>query len=342
MLRPFFVLLASLLFSLASLILVRSFGINWDYHVDAVTYVETSSVVANEIFKGSSPVNLGYFVVCHLLGSSPSLIVLFNVIIYSVGNMSVVPFFRALPFSSRVSSMLFIVFAISPYRVYLSTTLLKDTLVISISLLLFLPLLSSFRNPSILKHLSIVPLAGLLLVRLQAISYLVIPMRFGRSLSRNLLIFFALFILLQSLQVYLGTSIFSTIESASSSDMSFREYDTVPSFASMGITGSFLRMLIWPVFVATGSFILFSPSLQFLFVATGSFAFFIVFLVYFRKSYIGLSSFMLLALTASVTTGFTSFVRYALPIQCISFLFALRAISNEYSRSSRSGVISAG
>lgn len=341
MLNPFFALVASLLFSLASLTLVRSFGINWDYHVDAVTYVETSSVVANEIFNGSSPVNLGYFVVCHLLDSSPSLIVFFNIFVYSLGNMFMVPFFRGLPFSSGASSMLFIVFAISPYRVYLSTTLLKDTLVISISLLLFLPLLSTVRNPTILKPLSLVPLAGLLLVRLQAISYLVIPMRFTRSLSRNLLIFFALFILLQSLQVYLGSSVFSTIESASSSDMSFREYDTVPSFASMGITGSFLRMLIWPVFVATGSFILFSPSLQFFFVATGSFAFFIICIIYFRKSYIGLSSFMLLALTASVTTGFTSFVRYALPIQCISFLFTLRAIAADHFRLSSPAIVSA-
>lgn len=340
MISPFFVLVASLLFSLASLTILRSFGINWDYHVDAVTYVETSSVVANEIFKGSSPINSAYFVVCHLLGSSPSLIILFNIIVYSVGNMLVVPFFRALPFSSRVSSILFIVFAISPYRVYLSTTLLKDTLVITISLLLFLPILSAVRNPSILKPLFLVPLAGLLLVRLQAISYLVIPMRFSRSLSRNLLIFSALCILLQSLQLYLGSSVFSVIESASSSDMSFREYDTVPSFASMGIIGSFLRMLIWPVFVATGSFILFSPSLQFAFVATGSFAFFIACLVYFKKSYIGLSSFMLLALTASVTTGFTSFVRYALPIQCISFLLALRAIASDYSRPPSSANIS--
>jgi len=341
MLSPFFALVASLLFSLASLTLVRSFGINWDYHVDAVTYVETSSVVANEIFKGSSPVNSAYFVVCHLLDSSPFLIVLFNIIIYSVGNMLIVPFFRALPFSSRVSLILFIVFAISPYRVYLSTTLLKDTLVLTISLLLFLPFLSAVRNPSILKPLSLVSLAGLLLVRLQAISYLVIPMRFSRSLSRNLLIFSALFILLQSLQLYLGSSIFSTIESASSSDMSFREYDTVPSFASMGITGSFLRMLIWPVFVATGSFILFSPSLQFLFVATGSFAFFVICIVYFRRSYIGLSSFMLLALTASVTTGFTSFVRYALPIQCLSFLFTLRSIANDSFRPSRPAIVPA-
>jgi hypothetical protein len=336
MLSPVFVFVSSLLVSLASLTLVRSFGINWDYHIDAVTYVETSSIVANEIFKGSSPVNLGYFLICDLLDSSPSLIVLFNIIIYSLGNMIVAPFFRGLPFSRRLSTILFIVFAISPYRVYLSTTLLKDTLVITLSLLLFLPFLSAVVNSVMPRPLAFIPLTVLLLVRLQAISYLVIPMRLGRRLSRNLLIFFALFILLQSLQAYLGTSVVSVIESASSTDMSFREYDTVPSFSSMGIAGSFLRMLIWPMFVATGSFFLFSPSLQFFFVASGSFAFFIVFLVFFRKSYIGLSSFMLLALTASVTTGFTSFVRYALPVQCISFLFALMAIASVRSRPSYS------
>jgi hypothetical protein len=122
------------------------------------------------------------------------------------------------------------------------------------------------------------------------------------------------------LELYLQDSIFNVIDQASSVDMSFRVYDTVPSFAAFGLFGSFLRMVVWPLLVASGLFVVFSPSIQFFLVSLGCFSFTIVGIIFFKRFYLTLLSFSLLALTSSVTTGFTSFVRYSLPIQCLSYL----------------------
>ena len=317
------VFIFSCLFSVFSLSLLRFIGIDWDYHVDSVTYVETSSSVAQAIFSGSSPLNLGYFLVVDFLGSSPQIVVLFNIFLYSLTNYFSCFFFRDLPLNKSSLLIVSLCFWFSPYRVYLSTTLLKDTLVIFLLILAYLPFLSALKYRRFLSLKSGASLLALFVVRLQSVSYLLLSLRVKPSFKNFLFLVLATSIAFLLLQAYLQTSVFGLIEGSSTTDMSFREYDSVPSFSSLGITGSFLRMLIWPFLITTGLFILFSPSLQFAFVALGSFLLLYASFVYMKRYYITIYSYALLALTSSVTTGFTSFVRYSLPIQCISYLLVL-------------------
>lgn len=329
---PLFIFLLSLACSLVSFFCLRLIGIDWDYHVDAVTYIESSSSVANAIYNGSSPLNLGYFLVVDLLSSNPLFVSLLNIILFSFSNALISRLFRKFSFPSSSRLLLSIIFYFNPYRIYLSTTVLKDTLVIFLSLLTFL---SFFNTPVFRKFISLRSLfsfIALLAVRLQSISYLLLSLRIKPSVKNTLLLItvsFSLFFLLQS---YLQTSIIDVIKGSSTVDMSFRIYDTVPNFSSLGFTGSLLRMLIWPIFVSTGLFFVFSPSFEFFFVCLGSFFFFISIVLTLRKYYITTYSYLLLSLTASVTTGFTSYVRYALPIQCISFLLVLAFCSFQSKR----------
>jgi len=320
---PSLVFFISLVFSLLSLSILRLLGIDWDYHIDSVTYVETSSVVAQAIYSGGLPFNLGYFLLVDFLGSNPSLVVLFNALIFSLTNYFSCFFLRALPLRNSSLLIVSLCFWFSPYRVYLSTTLLKDTFVIFLLLLVYLPFLSNLKYSRFLSLNSIVPFFVLFIVRLQSVSYFLLSLRLKLTPKNILMLVSATLVSFILLQSYLQVSIFSVIEGASTVDMSFRDYDTVPAFASMGIFGSFLRMLIWPLLVTTGLFIFLSPSLQFAFVALGSFMLFYASFVYIKRFYITVYSYALLALTASVTTGFTSFVRYSLPIQCISYLLVL-------------------
>lgn len=328
---PLLVFFISCLFSLFSLLSLRLIGIDWDYHVDSVTYIETSSVVAQAIYSGGSPLNLGYFLLVDFLGSSQGLVVAFNIFIYSLTNYFSCFFLRNLPLNRSSLLIISLAFWFSPYRVYLSTTLLKDTLIIFLLLFLYFPYLSELNYRRFLSLNSCASFLVLIIVRLQSISYLLLSLRLRLSPRNLLLLISSTLLAFLLLQTYLQSSIFTVIEAASTTDMSFREYDSVPSFASYGIIGSFLRMLIWPFLVSTGAFIFLSPSFQFLFVALGSFCFLYASFLCVKRYYVTIYSYALLALTASITTGFTSFVRYSLPIQCISYLLVLSFYKHSFS-----------
>ena len=54
LLSPLLLFLVSISIEIISLILLRLIGIDWDYHIDAVTYVEKSQSVSNAIFNNGN------------------------------------------------------------------------------------------------------------------------------------------------------------------------------------------------------------------------------------------------------------------------------------------------
>ena len=70
-------------------------GIDWDYHVDAVTYVEKSASVAAYILDSGQFLNNSYYLVVDALDSIPNNIICFNIFIYSLTNYVIAHLFSS-------------------------------------------------------------------------------------------------------------------------------------------------------------------------------------------------------------------------------------------------------
>ncbi len=274
-------------------------GIEWDFHPDAVTYVTISSSVAQHIYD--TPLNVmnnAHYLWVSFLGSSVSLVVAFNMFFWGITN--------SILYTSLVDKVkakgsyflwgIFMIFIFSPYRMHLSTTMLKDTII-----LLFLACIFGLRN----KWL---PVAFIFMWRLASIFYLI------NLLSRKLLI---LIIFCGLVATYFSFDfILEYAFKQDEADMQFRDFDLVPAFKEYGFVGTLLRMSLWPVIALTGAYAVISPSVFFFPLAIGSISALILscFIVSRFSFFSCVQIFLSMALFAFFATGFTTFIRYVYPL----------------------------
>ncbi len=97
-------------------------------------------------------------------------------------------------------------------------------------------------------------------------------------------------------------------------NMQFRNFDNIQNFLDFGFQGQIYRSLIWPLLLVSGSFAILSPSIYFIPIAIYNFIYLISCLYISKdfKSYILLL--FVISIFAFIVSGFTSFIRYTLPI----------------------------
>ena len=298
---------ASLILSLATLFLERMYGIGWDYHPDAITYVtNTDSEVSLAMSSPLRIFNNSYYFVSYLLGSSVALLISLNVIIYSITNCIV---FKTLApkADSAIKIFILIIFIFTPYRLHLSTVVLKDTI-----LIFFLVVMAVYSSKFFI---------GALLISARSLFYIPIFLK-----NKHLfLLIFALTILAFALHTTNTYSILDWVYSNAHSNFSFRSYDQVANFKDYGDAGILIRALVWPFLFLTGGFIFFSSSPLFFPLALGQVAVQVLSITLFRKPLFSLGLFVCLFFFAIIISGFTTYFRYVFPMTIILPLIFARA-----------------
>lgn len=86
----FLVFFISILFCVVLKLFEEFVGIGWDYHPDALLYINSSDFIVSQIKLNSSffnYLNNGYYFLVSFLNSSKLLLVSLNVILYSLTNV---------------------------------------------------------------------------------------------------------------------------------------------------------------------------------------------------------------------------------------------------------------
>ena len=323
------VLWISILIEIISIASLRFIGIDWDYHVDSVTYVEKSAYISEKIISSGNifiGLNNSYYLLVNFLQSNPNYIIIFNSIIFSLTNLFLVLILR--PYRHKFYGTFEYLILFNPYRVYLGTTLLKDTLLIFllvVSYYFFHLTKHSTRFRSnianlIGKSLTLITSVLSIFFAGRTILYLFLLPRFLDRLKNlkaiiGILLFFVFMNAITN--HYINMDIFSSFANASRTSMDFRDYGRIPNFATFGILGTILRTFIWPIFYLSGLFIIFSPSLELFLIAIG-----IVFVLFNLQKLniipIFPGAFLSYTFFAGITSGFLSFGRYVLPAWILS------------------------
>ncbi len=310
-----FIFFISTLFSILTLLFERSIGIGWDYHPDAVTYMNKyGAQVAATIERPWTVFNNLQYIVVWLFQIIGIELVFLNIAIFSVTNVLISKIHFSYIGSVKPHVFALMLLLINPYRLHLSTTILKDTAIILIVVLLV--------ERRSVWYLYIVGL----MYRIASIVY--IPLFFPASKFIYVLFGSAL------ISCFFFDDIYALVIAQNAAIMQFRDFDRVPNFASLGLFGIFLRCVTWPLLVISGSFFVIAPSLQYCIVAMGSIGIlcYIFICVDVSKVYGKIIvALILCSLFALATTGFNSFLRYVYPILVVLPLVLIKEQSREFS-----------
>lgn len=294
--RFWVVVLLSLLASALLLGIERAVGIGWDFHPDSVTYATSSEEAYDSIVENWLGLfNNGYYVLAYFLGQSIIAITVMNMVVFALTNGII---FNTIKEKSLypISSILLLLLLLNPYRVHLSTTMLKDTLIIFLLILLI-------RSTFTARAFSFL---SMIVLRVASPLYLImlIPRRY---------IFYTGFVALGLMAVYWDTAVGRILE-FNEQEMQLRDFDRIPTFQDFGVWGSVLRGVTWSFLAFSGTFVLLSPAPAFVPVAIGS----IMTLIFLKKatgSYkIPLQMLIVTSIFGVMVTGFTAYIRYIYPI----------------------------
>ena len=307
-----YIFMISLLVAFIMLLLERSLGINWDYHVDAKTYGENSKIITEGIIQNSPLKIIGnsyYFLVSNIFNQNIFFLTLFNLIIYSITNVLIFDFLRIklnIFFIGKLNSLILLMYLFNPYRLHLGTTILKETPITLLLTLLFYPaifsslvffLLVCLRTAGVIYALAFLDKKKLyLIVILIVISVIVIP----------------------EVQNLLG----DRIQLANEVNIRARAADTIPNWQDLGSFGAILRGIIWPFLALTGSFIFIAPSGLLLPLAIGPFLNILV-IFNLKKTFLPftIGLYLSISLIAINAPGFFAFIRYSYPLISLAPLF---------------------
>lgn len=295
------VLFLSIIASLTMLVVERIVGIGWDYHPDSLTYATTSATTVDALSYGPfwSYFNNGYYVVVWLLGESVFAVTVMNMMLFGVANMLM---YRAhvahAHMSTRCDRLAIWLLLLNPYRLHLSTTMLKD------SLLILLAVLSA---PSALRFLKM--LVFMAFFRIAAVLYGLLHLR-GKYLGLACVVGIAVIFIFPRF-------VFDLILSSNEKELIFRDFDAVPTFQSLGLLGALLRATTWPLFAISGTFLFLSPSAMYAPVAMGAWLTLLYFLLVLKSIRVPVGLYFALFSFGILVSGFTSYIRYVYPLLTI-------------------------
>ena len=304
-LKFWLVFLLSFLASAVLLGLERAVGINWDFHPDSVTYATTSETVYESIIENWIGLfNNGYYVMAYFLGESIVAITLMNMLVFALTNGFIYKLIRE---KSRypVTGALMLLLLLNPYRVHLSTTLLKETLIIFLLILIV-----SSTNTA-----RAIPIAGMFILRIASPLYLIVlmPRRF---------LFYG-FLAVSLLTAFYWDATLGRILDFNDQEMRLRDFDTIPTFQEYGFLGAISRGIVWSLLAVSGLFALVSPAPAYVPLAMGS----LLTLIFLKKATgsfkIPLQLLVVTSLFGIMVTGFTAYIRYIYPLLIAWPLIAL-------------------
>ena len=297
------------------LLVERVAGIEWDFHPDANTYVTISDGTIDNFTLGNYFGGL-YYILVDLADSQVWLLITFNIFIYSMTNVALGKFFKKHVDRQKVTCyFLFLCVIFNPYRIHLSVHVLKDTLIIFGLVYYF----TAHRK-----------YAWLFFVLSYAISVRSVIYLTAFLNRRNFLIVsmpIMLFIFIQP-----DGWLLSVLSSEHSVNMTFRDFDKVPNFFELGLLGAIIRALLWPFIFLTGVFYLISPTIMYLPIALGSLLLQLWHFKQFGRGALYFQVYVSLSILAFMVSGFTSFIRYGLPMLTILPILVIRANENRYGK----------
>lgn len=287
------IFLISILVCLLTLIVERTVGIGWDFHVDSVTYVESMDYYKlteiASLFDLSN--NLHYYVVSHL-GIDGT--IFYNILLTAAGNQIIYSnVIKKFKFSLKIFLILYL---FNPYKLHLSTTLLKDSAII------FFLTLALFSKINIIGIL----LGGV--YRNAFIFYLI----YMKKLRR-----FYIYAFIGVVAMYFYAVGFSsdTLDDHLSEGMTFRDFDLIPNFTQFGsLIGGVIRMIVWPPITISGLFFLVSPTLAYFPLFIGSISFLLIYGKLGMKINDLTPFIILLSFFALIVPGYTTYFRYVFPV----------------------------
>lgn len=300
----------SIIVSLFTLFTERLIGIGWDYHPDSYTYATTSSDVYSNLLESGilSFLNNLYYVIVHLFGQSIIMVTAFNILIYSFTNVLLYRCLINAYTFNKVFYILLFVFA-NPYRIHLSTTMLKDTLIIFLLALVFT------------NKIRFISFALLIFTRVVSILYIIPLIRLKYYYVIILTFLILLFFDFAPLVDFLLKS--------AENEMTFREFDRMPTFQNFGVVGSFIRGFVWAPLSFTGLFLFISPTIMFIPISFGIYLTIYSFYKMEGRLVWDLRYFSVLVIFGILVTGFTSYLRYIYPLLCLYPIIVLNGkISN--------------
>ena len=311
------VFIFSIFLSLLVLMLERAVGIPWDFHPDSATYITSSTDISEALLNSGNFTDLlnnGFYLIIHLLNSDVIIVTIYNMALFALTNVMI---FNILNKKSGAKyfywGILFIL--LNPYRIHLATTVLKDTTII------FLIVLSIYKKKSL-----IFTIPGLLIMRMASIIYVLSILLNGKFRIKNLYYpTITILLIIFFINIYSPERIINWIELTNNTDMVFREFDSVPTFREYGNYGILMRAIFWPLLFQTGLFFLLSPSIAYFPIFLGS-IFNLFYCKIYQKTYgILLAPYLGLAIISLFASGFTTYLRYGMPIfTIIPLLIATR------------------
>ena len=304
------------------LLLERSLGINWDYHVDAKTYGENSKIITEGIIENGPIKLIGnsyYFIVSRIFNQNVFALTIFNLVIYAITNVLIFDFLRIKLnsfFVGKLSSLILLLYLFNPYRLHLGTTILKETPITFLITLLFYPTIFS----SIIFFL-------LVCLRTAGGIYALAFLQKNKLYLFIVLMAFAV-IVVPELQNLVG----DRIELTNEVNIRARAADTIPNWQDLGYIGAILRGIIWPFLALTGIFIFIAPS-GFLFpLAIGPLLNILV-VFNLKRSFLPftIGLYLSISLIAITAPGFFAFIRYSYPLISLAPLFVGYEIKKQLS-----------
>jgi len=308
------VFLLSIFCCLFFLLLERSVGIGWDFHPDAVTYTQKYLPTVLSIFDigiSAVPNNL-YYLISYLAIGNVAILIILNIFFYSLTNVLIAKVFKMhlnkTNWTNNKKLLLLLLLLLTPYRLHLAIHVLKDTLII------YLITFIIYKNKLYIS--SFVHFTFMFLLRIFSITYS--SLLFPRKVIYYMipLVLFVIILNIDLITVFLLKQ--------NELKMTFREFDSVPNFSNFGVLGILLRAILWPIFVLTGAFIILSPSIAYFPIALGAIMLQLWSLLTFKKLAVSFVTFSLLSLLAMLVTGFTSYIRYTLPIVIVLPLILIK------------------
>ena len=297
---PFLIFLLSILACLFVLSIERLAGIGWDFHPDANTYIVTSNGAASN-FSIQDYLGNFFYVLVDLLNSEVWLLITFNIFIYSITNVALANFFKKhTGLHKKQIWILFLLVIFNPYRIHLSVHVLKDTLII-------FGMVYFFTSSKIYSWIFLLLSYS---VSHRTVIYLVAILN-----KKNLIIIMIPIVFFISIQ---SEGFLSSILSAKDQvNMTFRDFDKVPNFFELGVLGAIIRAIVWPFLYLTGIFFLLSPTIMYLPIAIGSFSLQFWHFKQYGRPVLCFQVYLAMGILAFMVSGFTSFIRYTLPLLTI-------------------------
>ncbi|ALE02765.1 hypothetical protein [Candidatus Pseudothioglobus singularis] len=299
--NPFLIFILSLLSCLFVLVTERALGIGLNFHPDANTYLTLGKDIALADFNFRFLFGNSFYVLVSLFDSIIWQVLAFNIFLYSLTNVLLATFFDK-NFSSNSFLIWFLILLVifNPYRLHLAVHVLKDTIII-FGLIGFLTLSRVYSWIFMIISYS---------ASIRTLIYLV-------SFINKKTFILAIMPVIVFIFIQKDGFLYSIINIENQVNMTFRDFDKVPNFFEYGILGALLRAIIWPFLFLTGLFIFFSPSIMYLPIAFGSFCLQFWHIICFRKLAFLFPIYLSMSVLAYMVSGFTSFIRYSLPLLTI-------------------------